>query len=196
MTYEAKQIPLDYPYKGEKLLLLSCCAPCSVEIIKRLADNNIDTTVLFYNPNIHPKLEYIHRKNQNKEVCETYGIDFVDLDYNPKDWFKLVEGLEKEPERGARCAKCFDYRLVRTAEYALENGFKIVSSTLAASRWKDLNQLEEIAKEIENRYEGLTYWYLDLRKKGAQQERLRLTKENNLYEQNYCGCIYSKINKC
>lgn len=188
------EIPLNYDFKGEKLLLLSCCAPCSVEMIKRLADNNVDTTVLFYNPNIHPKLEYIHRKNQNKEVCDKYGLNFVDLDYNPKDWFKLVEGLENEPEKGNRCEKCFDYRLIRTAEYALKNGFNVISSTLAASRWKDVKQVESIALEIERRYPKLKYWYLDLRKKGAQQERLRLTKENNLYEQNYCGCIYSKIN--
>lgn len=188
------EIPLNYDFKEEKLLLLSCCAPCSVEMIKRLADNNVDTTVLFYNPNIHPKLEYIHRKNQNKEVCDKYGLNFVDLDYNPKDWFKLVEGLENEPEKGKRCEKCFDYRLIRTAEYALENGFNVISSTLAASRWKDVKQVESIALEIERRYPKLKYWYLDLRKKGAQQERLRLTKENNLYEQNYCGCIYSKIN--
>jgi predicted adenine nucleotide alpha hydrolase (AANH) superfamily ATPase len=192
---ENKTIPLSYPYKNEKLLLLSCCAPCSVEIIKRLADNNVDKTVLFYNPNIHPKLEYMHRKQQNKEVCDKYGLKFIDLDYNVKNWFNVIKGLEKEPERGQRCAKCFDYRLVKTAEYALENGFNVISSTLAASRWKDLNQIENIAKSIEQRYPNLKYWYLDLRKKGAQDQRLNLIKENNLYEQNYCGCIYSKINK-
>lgn len=187
-------IPLNYPYKSEKLLLLSCCAPCSVEIIKRLADNGVDTTVLFYNPNIHPKLEYMHRKQQNKDICEKYGLNFIDLDYDVKNWFNLMEGLEKEPEKGARCEKCFDYRLIKTAEYALENGFNVISSTLAASRWKDLQQLENVAKSIEKRYPALKYWYLDLRKKGAQAERLSLVKENNLYEQNYCGCIYSKIN--
>lgn len=187
-------IPLNYTYKNEKLLLLSCCAPCSVEMIKRLADNGVDTTVLFYNPNIHPKLEYMHRKQQNKEICEKYGLNFIDLDYDPKNWFNLMDGLEKEHEKGKRCEKCFDYRLIRTAEYALENGFNVISSTLAASRWKDLKQVERVAETIEQRYPTLKYWYLDLRKKGAQAERLSLVKENGLYEQNYCGCIYSKIN--
>jgi len=187
-------IKLDYPYTHEKLLLLSCCAPCSIEVIKRLADNKIDATVLFYNPNIHPENEYIVRKDENKEVCQKYGIDFVDLDYDKEAWFEYVKDLENEPEQGLRCTKCFEFRLQKTAEYAKEHGFRVISSTLDASRWKNKEQVQAVAESVVANFRSMIYYKLELRKGGTQQERLRLIKEENLYEQNYCGCVYSKGN--
>ncbi|MCP4356064.1 MAG: epoxyqueuosine reductase QueH [Proteobacteria bacterium] len=182
----------DYPYKDEKLLLLSCCAPCSIELIKRLSSDKVNVTVLFYNPNIHPEEEYILRKDENKEICNKYNIKFIDLDYDAKNWFNFVKGLENEPEKGKRCSKCFEFRLLRTAEFAKENGFRIISSTLDASRWKSKEQVHDAAKLIVDKFDDMLYYTLELRKGGTQQERLRLIKEESLYEQKYCGCVYSK----
>ena len=114
---------------GEKLLLLSCCAPCSGDVIQTLAANKIDTTVLFYNPNIHFEEEYQKRLEENKKFALENGFDFVDLNYDPANWFEEVKGLEDEPEKGERCYKCFAMRLRKTAEYAQANGFKIFADT-------------------------------------------------------------------
>ena len=131
-----------------KLLVLSCCAPCSCAAIKKLADDGIDATVLFYNPNIYPSAEYEKRRDEQKRVCEHFGLKFAELPYEPEKWDKAVAGLENEPERGKRCSACFYMRLERAEQYALEHKFTALTSVLGVSRYKDLDQVNEAARFV------------------------------------------------
>ena len=124
--------------RPRKLLVLSCCAPCSCAVMKKLADEGTDVTVLFYNPNIYPSAEYDKRRDEQKRVCDRFGLPFVQLPYDPEVWDAAVAGLECEPERGKRCSACFYLRLKKAAEYARENGFDAFTSVLGVSRYKDL----------------------------------------------------------
>jgi epoxyqueuosine reductase len=134
MTERAK---LPIPAGVDKVLLHSCCAPCSGEVIEALHACEIDFTIYFYNPNIHPREEYDRRKDENARFALKMGIPFIDADYDPDTWFARVKGLETEPERGKRCTKCFDMRFERSALYAHENGFPLLTSCFGISRWKD-----------------------------------------------------------
>ena len=131
--------------KPQKLLLLSCCAPCACAVIQKLKNDNADFAVLFYNPNIHPESEYIKRRDEQKKLCEMWQIPFIELPYNPKDWLEITKDYKDEPERGKRCSGCFEYRLRKAMEYALQNGYDAVSSVLGVSRYKDLNQVSAAA---------------------------------------------------
>ncbi|MGA2655037.1 MAG: epoxyqueuosine reductase QueH, partial [Gammaproteobacteria bacterium] len=119
------RIKLELPNGADKLLLHSCCAPCAGEIMEALLVSEIDYTIYFYNPNIHPKKEYDIRKEENIRFADKYGIPFIDADYDRDEWFKRAKGMEMEPERGIRCTMCFDMRFARTALYAYENGFPV-----------------------------------------------------------------------
>jgi hypothetical protein len=178
----------------EKLLLLSCCAPCACAVIKKLHEDGVDFTVAFYNPNIHPKEEYLKRRDEQQHLCRQWNIPFVELEYDPSRWFSLTAGLENEPERGKRCSVCFEMRLTRVMQYALANGYTAVSSVLGVSRWKDLDQVNAAALHASEQT-SCPYVFVEGRKNGMQQMRLSLIKELNLYNQNYCGCIYSRQNK-
>ena len=125
----------------KNVLLHSCCAPCSGSMIKELVDLGIQVTILWYNPNIQPRQEYEIRKIENMKYAEKLGIPFVDLDYDVKEWYVRVAGMEYDPERGRRCTECFDMRMERTALYAFENGFHYFTTTNATSRWKDVKQV-------------------------------------------------------
>lgn len=171
----------------EKLLLASCCAPCSVGVIERLKEQGVDFTVLFYNPNIRPQAEYERRLNENKRVCQEAGIPFVALDYEQDVWQKAVKGLENEPERGARCSVCFKLRLVRAARFAKENGFTCFSSVFGISRFKNFNQVCQAGYEAAQE-ENIPYDATNWRKNGGLEFAERLGKEKNLYRQTYCGC--------
>ena len=128
---------LETPNGESSLLLHSCCAPCAGEIMEAVAASDIDTTVYFYNPNIHPIEEYELRKEENKRYCEALDFKFIDADYDKDNWFDRIKGLEDEPERGERCTKCFDMRFERSALFAHENNFSLFATTLGISRWKD-----------------------------------------------------------
>ena len=117
----------------DKLLLLSCCAPCSVGVISDLKEQGVDFTVLFYNPNIQPQSEYIRRLEENRRICQLFDIPFIDLEYNPDFWKKMTKGLENEPEKGKRCDICFYIRLKKAAEFAKAHGFTQISSVLGIS---------------------------------------------------------------
>ena len=171
----------------EKILLLSCCAPCSCAVIKVLSENKTNFAVAFYNPNITPKEEYLKRLNENKRVCDIYHVPFIELEYNHKKWCLLTKGLENEPERGKRCSVCFEMRLKRVMEYALKNGFTAVSSVLGVSRYKDLDQVKQAAN-IASKITNCPYIEIEGRKGGMQDLRLNLIKELKLYNQTYCGC--------
>lgn len=151
----------------------------------------MDATVYFYNPNIHPREEYEMRKQENIRFCERLGMPFVDGDYDTDNWFDRIAGLEDEPERGRRCTVCFDMRFERTALYAHEHGFPLISSTLGISRWKNMAQINESGVRAASRYDDVTYWTLNWRKKGGSQRMVELAKREQFYQQEYCGCVYS-----
>ena len=179
------------PGNKSKLLLHSCCAPCSGDIMKRLLDSDINYTVYFYNPNIHPHEEYMLRKEENMAFAKKYKIPFVDDDYNPRTWFEITKGMEHEPERGKRCSTCFDMRFIKTSEYAYNNGFDIISSTLGISRWKDMNQINNSGKYAASKFKGLSYWDFNWRKENGSHRMIEVSKDEGFYMQEYCGCVYS-----
>jgi predicted adenine nucleotide alpha hydrolase (AANH) superfamily ATPase len=184
--------PILEPPSGEKKVLLhSCCAPCSGEVMEAMAASGIDYTIYFYNPNIHPKEEYELRKSENIRFAEKEGIPFIDADYDTDNWFARAKGLEWEPEKGARCTMCFDMRFERTALYAHENGFPVITSCLGISRWKDMDQINGCGERAAAKYPAITYWTFNWRKGGGAQRMLEISKRENFYQQEYCGCIYS-----
>jgi len=182
---------LELPGKAEKLLLHSCCAPCSGELMEALISSGINYTIFFYNPNIHPAKEYEIRKNENIKFAQKMNIPFIDADYDTSNWFARVKGLEFEPERGVRCTACFDMRFERTALYAHENGFKVIVSSLGISRWKDMDQINACGVRAANRYKDLVYWTYNWRKKGGSARMYEISKREGFYQQEYCGCVYS-----
>lgn len=179
------------PEGHSQLLLHSCCAPCSGGIIESLQEANIPLTIFFYNPNIHPQKEYLLRKDENKNYAAKKGIPFVDADYDPKEWFARTKHLKWAPERGERCALCFGMRLQKAAAYAHTHGFTLFTTTLASSRWKNLEQINHEGKMAASRYPNLTYWDFNWRKGGRTQRKLEIAKEEGFYQQEYCGCSYS-----
>ena len=182
---------LQLPDKKSKLLLHSCCAPCSGDIMKRLLDSHIDYTVFFYNPNIHPYDEYLLRKEENMNFANKYNISFVDADYDPRKWFEMTKGMEHEPERGKRCTTCFDMRFIKTAEYAHNNGFDIISSTLGISRWKNMEQINKSGIYAVSKFQDITYWTYNWRKENGSHRMIEVSKDEGFYMQEYCGCVYS-----
>jgi predicted adenine nucleotide alpha hydrolase (AANH) superfamily ATPase len=179
------------PQGGRRLLLHSCCAPCSGEVMEAIMASGIDFTIFFYNPNIHPRKEYDLRKDENIRFAEKYGIPFIDADYDVDNWFARARGMEMEPERGIRCTMCFDMRFERTALYAFENGFDVISSSLGISRWKNMEQINDCGVRAAARYPGLTYWTYNWRKGGGAARMIEISKREGFYQQEYCGCAYS-----
>ena len=151
------------PNGEDKVLLHSCCAPCSSAIIECMLENGIRPTVFYCNPNIYPQAEYEIRKEEAIRFVTSKNLDFIDADYDYTHWLHTIKGLENEPERGSRCLKCFTLRLTETARYASEHGFSVFTTTLASSR----------------------------RKGGLQERRNQLLKEYDFYNQQYCGCEFS-----
>jgi len=156
-----------------------------------LLDSGIRPTVFFYNPNIHPRREYDLRKSEDKRFCDKLGVEHIDVDYDVKDWFERVKGLEHEPERGIRCTACFDMRFERSALYAHEKGFKVFSSSLGISRWKNMEQINGCGERAAARYPELSYWTYNWRKAGGSQRMIEVSKRERFYQQEYCGCVYS-----
>lgn len=182
---------LELPIGKDNLLLHSCCAPCSGDIMERLIESDINYTIYFYNPNIHPHKEYLLRKEENMNFSIKNNIPFIDADYNPRAWFDMTKGLEVEPERGKRCSICFDMRFVKTAEYASKNGFDIISSTLGISRWKDMNQINQSGIYAASKFKNMEYWTYNWRKENGSQRMIEVSKDEGFYMQEYCGCVYS-----
>ena len=188
-NYERPQ--LDLPGDNDSLLLHSCCAPCAGEVMEAVAASDIKTTVYFYNPNIHPIAEYEIRKDENKRFCDKLGFEFIDADYDKDNWFERIKGLEDEPERGKRCTECFDMRFERSALYAHENDFNVYATTLGISRWKNMDQINTSGDKAAARYDELTYWDFNWRKQGGSSRMIEISKQENFYQQEYCGCVYS-----
>lgn len=182
---------LKLPQGKKKLLLHSCCAPCSGVVMEDIVTAKIDFSILFYNPNIHPKEEYELRKNENIRFAEKHNIPFIDLDYDTENWFSRIRGFENVPERGYRCTICFDMRFERTALYAHEKGFDIITSCLGISRWKNMDQINTSGNIAASKYPDLTYWTYNWRKNNGSKRMIELAKEEKFYQQQYCGCVYS-----
>lgn len=181
-----------FPPNGVKNVLLhSCCAPCSGSVLEMIHENGIDLTIYFYNPNIHPQKEYEIRKNENIRFAKKLGIPFIDADYDPENWFEIATGHEMDPERGQRCTKCFEMRFVKTAHYAANNGFSVITSCLGISRWKDFEQVTQAGIKAASLFPGITYWGFNWRKNGGSSRMYEIAKEEEFYQQQYCGCVYS-----
>jgi len=183
--------PLTPPGGQTRVLLHSCCAPCSGEVMEAMLASGVDYTIFFYNPNIHPEREYLLRKDENVRFAEKHNVPFVDADYDKDNWFARAKGMEWEPERGARCTMCFDMRFERSALYAHEHGFPVVASSLGISRWKDMDQINASGHRAAKRYEGLAWWDYNWRKKGGSARMIEISKREKFYQQEYCGCVYS-----
>jgi epoxyqueuosine reductase len=194
MTEKHNKIQLILPFKTKEILLHSCCAPCACSIMETLKKNNIEFTVFFYNPNIDTIGEYNIRKKENMKFAKKLNIKIIDGDYlnDQIKWQKYITGYENEPERGKRCSLCFEMRLSATAEYAYNNGFKVFTSSLGISRWKDFEEVSKCGEQAAAKYNNLVYWKHNWRKQGGSNRMSELTKEENFYQQQYCGCIYSK----
>jgi len=186
-----KEAPLQTLDQKSPVLMHTCCAPCSGDIINTVKNAGISFTLFFYNPNIHPKKEYEIRKQENIRYADKLNVPFIDADYDTDFWFLRTKGMENMPERGERCTACFDMRFERTALYAYENGFPVITSTLGISRWKNMCQINESGVRAASAYPGLSYWTYNWRKKGGSERMYQIAKEEKFYKQEYCGCVYS-----
>ncbi|MDE6018831.1 MAG: epoxyqueuosine reductase QueH, partial [Muribaculaceae bacterium] len=138
-----KKFEVSAPGGEEKVLLHTCCAPCSSAIVECMLQRGIKPTIFYCNPNIYPLDEYLKRKDECTRYAESLELEIIDADYDHQEWLDCIKGLENEPERGGRCLKCFKMRLRKAAEYARDHGFRVITTTLASSRWKSLEQIEE-----------------------------------------------------
>ncbi len=179
--------------KGKKLLLHACCAPCSTACIERLIED-FDITVYFYNPNMDSKEEYEKRAEEIKRFLSVAYKDKVGLiteDYLPSEYLNAVNGLENQPEGGARCEKCFYLRLKKTAEYAQKNSFDFITATLTVSPYKNAKLINQVGESVcEN--SAIKWLYSDFKKANGYLRSIELSKLFGLYRQNYCGCVFSK----
>ena len=211
---KVKKNIIQAPMGETSVLLHTCCAPCSSAIIEAMMQNGITPVIYYCNPNIFPKEEYEIRKEECTRYAQALGLEIVDADYDHENWLEAMKGLEGEPERGGRCLKCFKLRLLRTAQYARERGIKVITTTLASSRWKSLDQINEagrwacdtLASMQESRRmqesgrmhetippeaRDVIWWDQNWRKGGLQERRLQIIKEYDFYNQLYCGCEFS-----
>ena len=195
---------LDPPAEG-RILLHSCCAPCSGAVLECLVQNGLRPTVFFSNSNIVPPEEYELRKSELRRYCDFLGVEAVDDDYDHAAWLAEIRGFENEPERGARCSLCFRFRLLRAARYAALHGFAVLTTTLASSRWKNLDQVNAagvqacsaVAAELGadpafRKFSAPVFWPVNWRKGGLQPRRGEIIREQNFYNQTWCGCEFSR----
>lgn len=177
---------------GRRVLLHSCCAPCSAAILEFLLQHGVQPTVFYSNSNIYPLAEYEHRRNEIRNYLSSLSVPFVEDNYSHEEWLDHVKGLENQPERGTRCLSCFTFRLSRAARYAKENGFSVIATTLASSRWKSITQIAEAGRMAEASVNNVVvFWDQNWRKGGLQDRRNALLRENGFYNQQYCGCEFS-----
>ena len=186
--------PLEVNGQAPRILLHSCCAPCSSAVIECMLENRLEPTVFYFNPNIYPQTEYERRKAENIRYVESLHLPFVDGDYDHDQWKEAVKGLEDAPERGQRCSVCFKIRMKATAQYAAEYEFSVFATTLTASRWKDPEQIAKAGHDAASLYPNLTFWAQNWRKGGLSNRRNELIKLYGFYNQTWCGCEYSNNN--
>ena len=183
--------------KRKSLLLHSCCAPCSSAVLEKLQEI-FEITVFYYNPNISEDTEYRKRVEEQKRLIEIFNqkkpsfpIKIIDGDYEPQEFYNIAKGLETCPEGGERCFKCYALRLEKTAQLAKEEEFDFFTTTLTISPLKNAAKLNEIGEELAAKYET-TFLPSDFKKKEVYKRSIELSKEYDLYRQNFCGCAFSK----
>ena len=176
-----------------RLLLHSCCAPCSSYVLDYLSQYFL-ITVYYYNPNIYPAAEYDKRLCEQKKLLSRLGtkhpVNIIPSEYEPESFNKAVSGLENEPEGGSRCSRCFELRLEATAKAAKASGFDYFTTTLSVSPHKNAALLNEIGKAMSEKYE-IPYLYSDFKKREGYKRSTQLSELYGLYRQDYCGCEYS-----
>ena len=196
VNYQLKLEEIINKEKGNipKLLLHTCCAPCSSYVLEYLS-NYFEITILYYNPNISPEEEYYKRLNEQKRLINelklTNPVYLLECNYDNNKFEELSQGLEEEPERGVRCLKCYRLRLEETARIAKLNDFDYFGTSLSVSPYKSSDVLNKIGEELSDIY-GISYLYSDFKKKEGYKRSIELSKIYNLYRQDYCGCKYSK----
>lgn len=185
------------PYRPPKLLIHSCCAPCSSYVLEYLSQY-FSITVFYYNPNIYPLDEYTKRVREQERLITSmplkYPVTFMEGKYEPQKFFDLAKEHEKDPEGGERCFLCYRLRLEEAARIASKGGFDFFTTTLTVSPYKNAAKLNEIGEEVGALY-GVSFLPSDFKKRGGYQRSIELSREYGLYRQNYCGCIYSKIER-
>lgn len=177
----------------QKLLLHSCCAPCSTTCIERLKEY-FDLTVYYYNPNIDGEEEYNKRAEEQKRLCDILGVGYIIEKYSPDEFYHAVKGYEQESEGGSRCKICFHLRLDKTARFAKENGYKYFATTLTVSPLKNAKLINDVGEEV-GKKANINYLQTDFKKRSGYLRSIELSKEYELYRQNYCGCKFSKEKK-
>lgn len=179
--------------RAPKLLLHSCCAPCSTYVLEYLTQY-FDIDVLYYNPNIHPTEEFYKREKEQERfinlVNKVNEINLIKTDYNPKEYFSVVKGHELDKEGGPRCSICFELRLGMAAQYAKKHGYDYFTTTLSISPHKDAQIINQIGENLEDKYD-VKYLYADFKKKNGFKRSLELCEKFDIYRQNYCGCVFS-----
>lgn len=175
-----------------KLLLQSCCGPCSSAVLERL-NEAFQLTVYYYNPNIEPEEEYLHRLSEQKRLLTLlpFPAEFLPCEWENERFRAFAEGMENVPEGGERCHACFALRLEKTAQAAKEGGFEYFTTTLSVSPHKDTEAVNRIGLAAGEKY-GVKYLIADFKKKNGYLRSLQLSKEYGLYRQDYCGCLFSK----
>ena len=193
-NYQIKLDEILENINGQTLLLHSCCAPCSSYVLEYLS-NYFKITVFYYNPNISPDIEYRKRVKEQKEFISMfkskYPIDIIEGDYETEKFDKISAGLENEIEGGKRCFKCYELRLRKTDIVAKENNYDYFGTTLTVSPYKNSKKLNEIGELLQDEYK-INYLFSDFKKKNGYKRSIELSKEYNLYRQDYCGCEFSK----
>ena len=174
----------------KKLLLHSCCGPCSTQVIDKLKDE-YDLTIFYSNSNIFPQEEYEKRLAEQKRYAKIVGIKVVDDTYDENEYLEFVNGLEEEKEGGLRCRVCFEFRLRKTAKFAKENGFDIFSTTLSVSPHKNTLVINEVGEKISKEM-NIPFLAENFKKQDGYKKSIELSKKYNLYRQNYCGCRFSR----
>lgn len=174
-----------------RLLLHSCCGPCSSYVIEYLSQY-FDITVLFYNPNIHPEEEYLHRLETQRELVRKLGgAELAETEYNPDSFFAAVKGFESDPEGGSRCELCIAQRMRVTAAAASEGAYDRFCTTLSVSPHKNAAVINSLGYALEEEF-GVKWLPSDFKKRGGYKRSVDLSKQLGLYRQNYCGCVFSR----
>lgn len=175
---------------ANKLLLHACCAPCAIYPLRELA-KDYDLTIFFYDPNIHPRKEYIQRRDELKKFAQDIDVPFEEGEYDTDNWFDKTKGLEQEPERGRRCDVCFDIRLGKAAAKAKVEGYDFWATVLTISPHKDAEKINNIGQRLADQFE-VPFLVNNWKKNEGFKISTQLSKEQNFYRQDYCGCIHSK----
>ena len=179
-----------------KLLIHACCGPCSSYVIEYL-NKYFDITMYYYNPNIYPTVEFLRRYDELEKFIKEFNkknnieIKLDAVDYETKEFYEAIRGLEHMGEKSRRCYNCYKLRMTKAAQYAKENNYDYFTTTLSISPYKNANWINEIGKKLEEKI-GIKYLYSDFKKNDGYKRSLELSKEYNLYRQEYCGCVYSK----